>query len=124
MARVLVVEDEFIIAAHIGALLEDAGLEVVGPAGELQQAIELAGTAELDAATLDVNLEGAQVDDVTGLLARRGIPFLFVSGYGRDHLPVPYRDRPLVGKPFEDDVFVKAVRDLLGDGASARNPLD
>lgn len=124
MARVLVVEDEFIIAAHIGCLLEDAGIEVVGPAGELQQAIELAGTAELDAATLDVNIEGARVDDLTGVLAKRGVPFLFVSGYGRDHLPGPYRDRPLVGKPFEDEAFVKAVLDLLADGASARNPID
>lgn len=124
MARVLVVEDEFIIAAHIGALLEDAGLEVVGPAGELHEAIELARTAQLDAATLDVNIEGAHIEGVTGLLAKRGIPFLFVSGYGRDHLPAPYRDRPLVGKPFEDEAFVKAVRDLLAEGVSAGHAVD
>jgi CheY-like chemotaxis protein len=124
LARVLVVEDEFIIAAHIGALLEDAGIEVVGPAGELHQAVELAATAEFDAATLDVNIEGAQIDNVTGVLAMRGIPFLFVSGYGRDHLPKAYRDRPLIGKPFEDEAFVKAVLDLLADGETTRSSVD
>jgi DNA-binding NarL/FixJ family response regulator len=124
MARVLVVEDEFIIAAHIGALLDDAGFEVVGPAGELQQAVDLAATAELDAATLDINIEGAHIGDLTGVLAKRGIPFLFVSGYGRDHIPAPYRDRPLVGKPFEDETLVKAVRDLIADAPSARSSPD
>jgi CheY-like chemotaxis protein len=119
MPRVLIVEDEFIIAAHIASLVEEAGCEVVGPAGTLDEAAALAATAELDAATLDINLEGTPIDDIAAILSTRRIPFLFVSGYARDHLPAPFRDQPLVGKPFEDETFVKAVRDLLAPAPEA-----
>ena len=113
MARVLVVEDEFIIAAHIATLIEEAGCEVVGPTGALNEARELASREDLDAATLDISLEGAAIDDIAGILSQRGIPFLFVSGYGREHLPAAFRDRPLVGKPFDEATFVRAVLDMV-----------
>src|SRR6266702_6803164 len=98
--RILVVEDEFLLAAHIGSILEDDGLEVIGPVGTLAEALKLAQDEALDGALLDVNLDGGRVDDVVDILARRHVPFLFVSGYGREVLPKNFSDAILVSKPF------------------------
>src|SRR6266702_6234692 len=89
--RILVVEDEFLLAAHIGSILEDDGLEVIGPVGTLSEALKLARDEELDGALLDVNLDGGRVDDVVDILDRRHVPFVFVTGYGRDDLPPSFR---------------------------------
>ena len=80
--RVLVVEDEMMVSMLIEDMLGDLGCTVVGPASRLDEAIELAKQADLDCAVLDVNLGGQLVFPVADLLAARGIPVLFATGYG------------------------------------------
>src|SRR2546421_9257076 len=78
--RVLVVEDEFIIALEIQSDLEDAGATVVGPAFTLRLAMDLAAHADVSAATLDLRLGRDSVRPVARILADRGIPFVFYTG--------------------------------------------
>ena len=106
MRRIMVVEDEFLLAAHIAGLLEDAGFEVIGPTGTLDEALKLAKDEELDGALLDVNIVGGPINDVAETLAGRGVPFVFVTGYARDHLPLKFRETTIVAKPFDDRLLV------------------
>jgi DNA-binding response OmpR family regulator len=113
-ANILVVEDEFLVAMQIETILREAGWGVTGPAGTLASAVTLARSAACDGAVLDVNLRGERVDEVAVILSERGIPFLFVSGYGREHLPRAFRDSAeFLAKPWSDQTLVRAVRDLL-----------
>lgn len=98
--RVLVVEDEALIALDVAATLEDAGCIVVGPASTLEKARSEIATSALDAALLDANLAGQPVDELAAALAARGVPFAFLTGYGRAALPVAHRHAPLIRKPF------------------------
>ncbi len=113
MSNILVIEDEFLLAAHIGGVLEDDGFDVIGPVGTLDEAVKLAEDEELHGALLDVNIVGGRVDDVADILARRGVPFVFVTGYGRDHLPPNFRDAFGVNKPFDDQDLLKRVREFF-----------
>jgi DNA-binding response OmpR family regulator len=113
-ASIFVVEDEFLVAMQIEAVLRGAGCGVIGPAGTLAKAVSIAQTATCDGAVLDVNLRGERVDDVAAILSGRGIPFVFASGYGRENLPSAYRDSAaFLAKPFSDQTLVQAVRELL-----------
>jgi DNA-binding response OmpR family regulator len=113
-ANILVVEDEFLVAMQIETILREAGWGVIGPTGTLANAVTLARSATCDGAVLDVNLRGERVDEVAAILSERGIPFLFVSGYGREHLPLAFRDSAeFLAKPWSDQTLVRAVRDLL-----------
>jgi len=98
--KVLVVEDEALIAMDLGAALRRAGCRVVGPAPGIEQALRTIATEEADVALLDVNLGGEEIFPVADELARRGIPFVFLTGYGRDALPERFRDRPTSPKPY------------------------
>jgi len=98
--RVLLVEDQFLVADDIGTLLEGLGITIVGPHARLATALPAARTEALDAAVLDVNLDDGIVDPVAAELARRDIPFLFVTGYVRQDLAQKFRDRPVLAKPF------------------------
>jgi DNA-binding response OmpR family regulator len=113
MSRFLVIEDEFFVAAHIENLLSDEGHEVIGPVGTLIEARALARSAQFDGALLDVNLDGGRIDDVADILAQREIPFLFVTGCGRDNLPAAYREMALVPKPFDERDLMREVRRLI-----------
>jgi CheY-like chemotaxis protein len=97
--RVLLVEDEPLIALALEDELRDLGCEVVGPAFSLAAAVQLAGDATLNGAILDVNLGGQKVYPAADLLAARNLPFIFVTGYGAAGLLEPYRDRPVLQKP-------------------------
>lgn len=88
---VLVVEDEVLIAMLVEDLLEEAGCIVIGPFAQVEEALAAAGTETVDIALLDVNVRGEQVFPVAYQLERRGVPFLFLTGYGDVALP---RDRP------------------------------
>jgi DNA-binding response OmpR family regulator len=110
MGRILVVEDEFLLALYIGGLMEDEGFEVIGPTGMLDEAVKLARDEDLDGALLDVNIVGGPIDDVAEILAGRGVPFIFVTGYSRDHLPMKYREWTMVSKPFDDKALIKEAK--------------
>jgi DNA-binding response OmpR family regulator len=110
MSRILVIEDEFFVAAHIDNVLCDEGHEVVGPVGTLDEAAYLARAEELDGALLDVNLDGGRVDEVADILTERQVPFLFVTAYGLENLPPRHRNAVVVHKPFNDADLMREVR--------------
>lgn len=117
MRRILVIEDEFLVAARIDSILTDEGLEVVGPVGALDEALKLANAEDLDGALLDVNIYGGRVDDVAAILESRGVPFIFVTSCERDDLPRDFRDVTNVAKPFRDRDLLREVRRLAAIAA-------
>ena len=108
--RVLVVEDESLVAMLLETILEDMGCTPVGPASNVDEGEAIArDTVDLDAALLDVNLAGRQVFPVAAVLKARGVPFVFSTGYGESGLPDEWRGNPTIQKPFTE----AAVRDAL-----------
>jgi CheY-like chemotaxis protein len=111
--RILVVEDEFLIRMLLEDMLTDLGYELAGVAGRVDEAAELAKTKDFDLAVLDVNLEGHDVYPVAEIIGKRGLPFMFVTGYGERGLPDAYRDRPTLQKPFQLDELKRMLARLL-----------
>jgi len=99
--RVLIVEDELLVALLIEDLLVDLGCTPVGPYGSVATALEAARTAELDLAILDVNLDGELVYPVADTLILRHVPFLFLSGYGNEAIPPGHPEWRVCAKPFK-----------------------
>ena len=99
--RVLVVEDEFLVATLIEDMLRAAGCVVSGPIPRLAEALDAVDRETFDAAVLDVNLAGDRIDPVADVLSRRNVPFVFVTGYGTGVLPAVYAERPRLCKPFK-----------------------
>lgn len=112
--RVLVVEDEAAIALDLRGILQGEGCTVVGPEARVEQALRRAAEEPIDAAVLDVNLEGETGFAVADALAARGVPFLFLTGYERSILPERFRDRPLQQKPFSSRRLVATLKAALG----------
>ena len=98
--RVLVVEDEMMVAMLIEDFLEKFGCTIVGPVASIAEAIRLATTEAIDGAMLDMNIDGQSIYPVAEELAQRDIPFIFVSGYGKEHFRSEYNNRPKLSKPF------------------------
>jgi len=107
--RVLVVEDEFLIALDIAGALEQGGLEVIGPLACVRDALSALEREHVDGALLDANLGGEPVGKVADALFARRVPFAFVSGYGREQLPQQHRGVPLIGKPFTGEALLGVV---------------
>jgi DNA-binding response OmpR family regulator len=99
--RVLVVEDEMMIALLIEDMLNALGCEVAGMAMRLEPALQLARASPIDFAILDVNLDGRMSFAVAEILEARGVPFAFATGYGRAGLDPRFADRPVIKKPFD-----------------------
>ena len=99
--RVLVVEDEMIVAWLLEDMLADLGCAVVGPAARVNQALAMLDAEAIDAAVLDVNLNGQKSYPVAAALAARGGPFVFSTGYNKDSLPNSYQSFPVLQKPFD-----------------------
>ena len=119
--RVLVVEDEFILADDLTHELEAAGAQVLGPVASVSDAMTLlAESDDVDAAALDVNLGGAFAYGVADVLARRGVPFLFTTGYDREVLPERYTGAPWAEKPLGTGEVVRRLGELVeGDARTA-----
>jgi DNA-binding response OmpR family regulator len=111
--RVLVVEDEYLVAVLIQNMLESAGCVVTGPFPRLREALDAADHDTCDAAVLDINLGGARIDPVAAALSRRNVPFVFVTGYGSGGLPREYAERPRICKPFRMAELLDTVSSLL-----------
>ena len=108
--RVLVVEDESLVAMLLETILEDMGCVPVGPAATVEEGLQMASEGEpVDAALLDVNVAGKQVFPIAEALKARGVPFVFSTGYGEGGLPDEWRGLPTLQKPFTE----AAVRDAL-----------
>ncbi|MBB5692314.1 PAS domain S-box protein [Muricoccus pecuniae] len=111
--QVLLVEDEVLVALEAADSLVAAGCQVLGPASTLREAMVLAGrTLQIDAAVLDVNLAGQDVTPLADMLAARGVPMLFATGYGE--APTGHGGAPVLTKPVPPGELVAAVRGILG----------
>jgi CheY-like chemotaxis protein len=108
--RILVAEDSYLLAELISDFLRDWGMEPVGPVSRLQEACQLAQQGALDGALLDMKLGDALSFPVAWILRRRGIPFVFLTGYsGKTRIPVAFREVPLVEKPFAAEHLKQAL---------------
>jgi CheY-like chemotaxis protein len=107
--RILLVEDEAIIAIMIEDMLAELGCEVVGPAANVADAASLVQTERLAGAFLDVNLGGASIYPVADLLVERQIPFVFVSGYGAAAIEARFAGTPVLSKPILETDIQRAV---------------
>jgi len=111
--RILVVEDEPLVALELTTILEEAGAAVLGPAATPEEVLDCLEQAEVDGALLDGNLRGRAVDDVAAMLAQRKVPFAFVSGYAKDNLPRAFAEVPLLGKPFTGEQLLRTTAGLF-----------
>jgi CheY-like chemotaxis protein len=108
--RLLVVEDEYMVAADLARVLEERGADVVGPAGSVEDALELvADDDRLDGAVLDINLHGERAYPVADALRERGVPFVFATGYDRWIIPDAYADVPRVEKPVDTRALARLL---------------
>jgi light-regulated signal transduction histidine kinase (bacteriophytochrome)/CheY-like chemotaxis protein len=112
--RLLIVEDSFLVLLSVEGMCEELGWEVVGPATRLDEALRLAETETLDAALLDINLDGEMSWDVADRLSARGIPFTFSTGY--DHatiLPAHLMNAEVIAKPYRIEELERRVRQMI-----------
>lgn len=107
--RVLIVEDDVLIAMHLEDLLTALGHEVVGQATRMDMAMELAHKSDIDFAILDINVAGTQSFPVADILRQRGIPFAFATGYGAEGLMDGYRDFPALQKPYGQEDLERTI---------------
>jgi CheY-like chemotaxis protein len=116
--RLLVVEDEALVAMLLEDMLIDLGCTVVGIAGNIPDALSRLVNTDADGAVLDVNLGGEMVFPVADALAARGTPFVFATGYGRTGLDERYPRAPVLTKPYSRDALAEALAAIRGGRAS------
>jgi CheY-like chemotaxis protein len=113
-ARVLIVEDEMLVAMTIEDALSDAGFAVSAITGRVPDALALLeGGKNIDAAVMDLNLAGEATGRVADRLKELDIPFLVVTGYGAAGLPTHHKTTPVITKPFQPEQLVAALKSIL-----------
>lgn len=109
--RILVVEDEFIIATMLCDILEDAGAEPIGPVGRVEEGIETIARETIHAAVLDWNLNGESGMHLATALEARGIPFVIATGYGK--VGGDFATRPTISKPYAPSLLLQRLAAVL-----------
>ncbi|MFS0774361.1 response regulator [Sphingomonas sp. 1P08PE] len=109
--RVLIVEDNFLLALGLTGTLEAAGAEIIGPVASVRDALDALDPLP-DAATLDVQLGEETSFPIADELARRGVPFIFATGTACA-IPAAHRERPICHKPVSDHALLEALADVL-----------
>lgn len=117
--RILIVEDEPMIAWMLDDILVALGCTVIGSADRIAEALAMIEDRQIDAAVLDVNLRSQMSYPVADVLAARGIPFVLTTGYARDRLLPPYRAYPYLLKPYHRLAMRDALLDLFTPHAKA-----
>ncbi|PZO05106.1 MAG: response regulator [Alphaproteobacteria bacterium] len=113
--RILVVEDESLVAMLIETILEDMGCQTIGPVSGIDEAMRtVAEDMNIDGALLDVNVAGREVFPVAEALKARGVPFVFSTGYGEGGLPPHWRGQNTIQKPFTEQTIREALMKALG----------
>ena len=115
--RVLIVEDEGMVAMLVEGMLMDLGYEPVAIVGDLDKAMSIAASADFDLAVIDVNLNGRSSYPVAEILVERNIPFVFATGYGKQGLPPEWREVPVLQKPFP----ARELEDVIDRALAGRN---
>jgi CheY-like chemotaxis protein len=108
--RVLIVEDEIVVALFLEDILVECGYDVAGVVSHLDDAV--GRDPDYDMAVLDVHINGRNVFDFADILARRGIPFVFATGYGERGIPERHRSRPILQKPFQPDDLKRLLKEI------------
>ncbi len=111
--RILIVEDEWLIAMVIERTLTNAGMVVAGKTGTVEKALQLIGGTHCDAVVLDANLGGRSAEPVADFLITRGTPFAVVSGYASSYRSGALATAPYLGKPFDAARLVEVVGGLV-----------
>jgi CheY-like chemotaxis protein len=120
--RVLIVEDEFLLAMELETLVEGGGCTTVGPASSVGQALALINGEQPDIALLDVNLKGERATPVAAALQARGVPYVLITGYSAAQLSEPeLRAAPRLDKPVSRRALARAVRHALDGGHPSAN---
>ena len=115
-ARIFIVEDELMVAMLIEDMLTDLGCHVVGVASRLEEAVIKASSMVFDGLILDLNLNGSETFDVAEVLTKRGIPFVFATGYGASGVPEAYHGVPILTKPFQRTELELCLACILTNG--------
>ena len=114
-ASVLIVEDEVLIRMMLVEMVELLGHKVIGEAGRIEEGQSLAETQEYDLAILDINLQGFNVRPVAEAVRSRGLPLLFLSGYGSNGAPVGFKGTPVLEKPCTPDKLKRMIDTALSN---------
>lgn len=109
--RILVVEDEFLVAAMLCDFLEDEGAVALGPVGRVCDALDAVAQGGFDVAVLDWNLDGQSSLPVAEALRACGVPFLIATGYGE--VEGDFADQPLLAKPYAREAVIATICELL-----------
>lgn len=110
---ILIVEDEPFIALTLEDMLDELGFALAGTVSQISEALEMIERQPVDCALLDVNLGSEKIDPVADLLASRGCPFIFTTGYGRSGIPQGHAGRPVLQKPFRMDDLASTLKATL-----------
>jgi CheY-like chemotaxis protein len=121
--RVLVVEDEVLVAWLLEDMLADLGCAVVGPAASVKQALAMIDAEAIDVAVLDVNLNGQLSYPIADALAARGVPFVFSTGYDKDRMLDGYKTFPVLQKPFHQSELSDILAKLLTPKEPSAEPI-
>ena len=111
--RIFLVEDEAMIRMMVVDMIEELGHVVAAEAGQIDQALELAQSAEFDLAILDVNVRDKLITPVAELIKAREIPIIFATGYGSGGLPEGFREFPALPKPFQLETLAAAIDGVI-----------
>jgi CheY-like chemotaxis protein len=117
-ARFLVVEDEPLIALQLVGSLETAGADRVRSVGTEEEALQVIENDDFDCVLLDANLHGRSVDRIAATLTRHRMPFIFITGYGREYLPLSFRQAQTLDKPVSERQLLEAITKLLSTSGS------
>jgi DNA-binding response OmpR family regulator len=122
--RILVVEDEQLIALALEGVLSDIGFDVIDSVTQVSAALDVIARERIDGAILDVNLGSHRVDPVADVLAARACPFLFMTGYDISELPAGHAGCAVLQKPFRMEQLLMALRTEFGFPADRRCGFD
>lgn len=112
--RVLIVEDEFLVAIQLEDTLSALGCEVLEPAHSIDEAEKAVAENEFDVAVLDINIAGKAIYPIAEILGNRGIPFVFTTGYSREHIEEGWREAPTLRKPYLALELRRVLEQALG----------
>jgi len=121
--RVFVVEDEMIVAWLLEDMLVELGCMVIGPAASVKEAFAMIDAEAIDAAVLDVNLNGEMSYPIADALAARDVPFVFVTGYDKERMLDGYRTFPALQKPFHRAELTVTLAKLLASKKPNAEPV-